>query len=134
MVRRNAALLLLAVLACALLVGCGKDEQADSSANLADKGAEFVTLLAEGNFEEAATWLDPTMAAAMSAAKLEEAWRSLSSGGAYQGQAGTRTAMEQGFEIVYVTCNFERGSADVKVVFDQQGKVGGIWFVPAQSG
>jgi hypothetical protein len=70
----------------------------------------------------------------MSSAKLEEAWGSLSRMGAYRGQAGTRTATERGFEVVYVTCSFENGSVDVKVVFDQQGKVSGLWFVPPQSG
>ncbi len=74
------------------------------------------------------------MSAAMSSAKLEEAWGSLSRMGAYRGQAGTRTATERGFEVVYVTCSFENGSVDVKVVFDQQGKVSGLWFVPPQSG
>jgi len=130
MIKHTAALLVFAGLACALLAGCGKEEQATSSFNAAEKGAEFVNLLAEGKFDIAATWLDPTMAAAMSAAKLQEAWGTLSSKGAYQGIAGTRTATEQGFAVAYVTCNFEQGAMDVKVVFDQQGRVSGLWFVP----
>lgn len=119
---------------CVLLAACGGSEPAASTPGLADQGAEFVTLLADGEFEEATTWLDPTMSAAMSSAKLERSWRSLSRMGAYRGQAGTRTATERGFEVVYVTCSFEDGLVDVKVVFDQQGKVGGLWFVPPQSG
>jgi hypothetical protein len=134
MVRHTMALLLLAGIACALVVGCGGGGQATAPSGLGDKGAEFVTLLADGRYDEAVTWLDPAMAAAMPAAKLEEAWKSLSSKGPYQGQAGTRTAKEQGFDVVFVTCNFAQGAVDVKVVFDPQGKVGGLWFVPPRSG
>lgn len=134
MIRHTTALLLFVGLACALLAGCGGGEEATSTQDLAGKGAAFVTLLAEGRFDEAATWLDPTMAAAMSAAKLQEAWESVAGNGAYQGQAGTRTAKEQGFEVVYVTCNFAQRAVDVKVVFDQQGQVGGLWFVPPRAG
>jgi hypothetical protein len=129
MLKHMAALLLLAGLACPPLSGCGGSEQAASTPGLGDKGARFVTLLAEGKFDEAATWLDPAMSAAMPSAKLEDTWGSLSRMGTYRGQAGTRTATERGFEVVYVTCSFETGSVDVKVVFDQQGKVAGLWFV-----
>lgn len=133
MIRHTTALLIFAGLACALLAGCGGGEEATSTQDFTEKGAAFVTLLAEGKFDEAATWLDPTMAAAMPASKLQEAWGSLAGNGAYQGQAGTRAATEQGFDVVYVTCNFAQRAVDVKVVFTEQGQVGGLWFVPPRA-
>jgi len=129
MVRNTTKLLLLACLACALLAGCGGSEPAATTEGLAEKGAEFVSLLAEGKFEEAATRLDPTMSAAMPPAKLEEAWKSLSSLGTYESQAGARREKERGFDVAYVRCAFEKGSVTVKVVFDRDGKVSGLWFV-----
>jgi hypothetical protein len=71
------------------------------------------------------------MKQAMPAQKLREAWSSLTGQfGAFKRQAGVRTAKEQGFDVAYVTCEFEKGSASVKVVWDRAGQVGGLWVVP----
>jgi hypothetical protein len=70
------------------------------------------------------------MAAAMSPAKLEEAWESLATLGEYEGQAGVATAQEQGLDVAYVTCEFTNESIALKVVFGADGKIGGLWFVP----
>ena len=114
---------------CVGLAACGGSEQSVPAGDIAEKGKEFVSLLADGKFEQAATWLDATMSAAMPPAKLAEAWKSLSSFGKYESQTGARSAKEQGFDVAYVTCAFEKGSVTVKVVFDGDGKVSGLWFV-----
>lgn len=129
MAKHTITWILLAGLTCTLLAACGGSDPAATKPGLAAKGAEFVTLLADGKFEEAATWMDATMAAALPPAKLAEAWKSLSSRGAYQSQTGARSGKEQGFDVAYVTCAFEKGSVTVKVVFGEDGKVSGLWFV-----
>lgn len=134
MSKHTAVLLLVAALACALLAGCGGKEEITSTQDSAEKGAAFVTLLAEGKFDEAATWFDPTMAAGLPASKLREAWGSLAAHGAYQRQGGTRTATEQGYDVAYVTCIFAQGAVEVKIVLNREGKVSGLWFMPSASG
>jgi len=129
MARKFAVLVSLLTFCCMGLVACGGREQSAPGGDIGEKGKEFVSLLADGKFEEAAARLAPTMAAAMPPAKLEEAWKSLSSFGAYESQSGVRSAKEQGFDVAYVTCAFEKGSVTVKVVFDQDGEVTGLWFV-----
>lgn len=129
MTLRTATLAVLLPLCCLGLAACRGREQTASGGDIGQKGKDFVSLLADRKFDEATSWFDPTMAAAMPAGKLEQAWDSLSPLGTYRSQSGVRTANEQGYEAVYVTCEFEKGTITVKVVFDGSGKVGGLWFV-----
>jgi len=114
---------------CSLLAACGGSKPSPSTSDVAEKGKQFVSLLAQGKFEDAASWLDPTMSASMPPAKLQQAWNSLAPLGAFKSETAARSAQEQGYDVAYVTCAFEKGTATVKVVFDQSGKVSGIWFV-----
>ena len=37
-------------------------------------------------------------------------------------------AEESGYRVVYVTGLFHKGSVDIKVVFDNEAKIAGLWF------
>lgn len=116
-----------------LLISCGQREQAAESGDIAKSAAEFVELLSNGDFTAATERFDAKMKQAMPAGKLAEAWAGLTGQlGAFKKQAGVRTATEQGLDVAYVRCEFERGATDVKVVFNSAKQVGGLWFVPAR--
>ena len=53
--------------------------------------------------------------------------------GPYQKQLKTRTKEQAGYHVALVTCQFERGVLDVKVVYDAQNRVTGLWLVPSGS-
>lgn len=112
------------------LVSCGSEENVSGPDNLTPRAEILVQRLSEEDFDGARTHFDSTMQQALPAQGLREAWTALTRQlGTYQGQASTRTAREQGFDVVYITCSFQNGSVDVKVAFDQHGKVSGLWFV-----
>jgi len=92
----------------------------------------FVDLLSNDAFEEAYGFFNDEMAAAMPPEKLRAVWGDLiGKGGKFKGTAGTKVAEEMGYKVVYVTCNFAAGiTFDVKVVFDKEGKIAGLWFFP----
>jgi len=93
---------------------------------------EFVDLLVKGEYATVQEKLDDTMKAALPGSKLEEVWTSLQSqAGAYQQQTGVYTDRIQGYDVVFVTCQFEQMLLDVKVVFDATGQVAGLFFLPA---
>ena len=95
---------------------------------------EFVDLLAQGDYTTAEEKLTRQMKAALPASTLEELWSSLQKqAGAFQQQTGTHTDRIQGYDVVFVTCQFEQMPLDVKVVFDASGLIAGLFFVPAQS-
>ena len=93
---------------------------------------EFVDLLAKGDYESAEGKMDDTMKAAAPASKLEELWDSLQAQvGVFQLQTGLHTDRIQGYDVVFVTCQFEQSLLDVKVVFNASGQIAGLFFLPA---
>jgi dienelactone hydrolase len=92
----------------------------------------FIDQLAKGDFSGAVSNFDPQMGAAMPEAKMKETWQQLTTQmGPYQKQIGVRTEQQQGYRIVFVTTQFENAALDVRVVFDAQGKIAGLFFQPA---
>jgi len=107
--------------------------QAQPLDNLDAKAKRFVDFMSQGQCEQAEAMLDATMKRAMPAQKIEEVWKGLlAQAGPYKTQLRTRRESIQGYEIVFVTCQFVKGSLDVKVVFDKKGLVSGLWVVPAE--
>ncbi len=94
---------------------------------------EFVDLMAKGEFSRAVENFDSVMSKAMPEAKLKEVWQTvINQAGPFKKQKGTRTETLPKFDIVYVTCEFEKGDLDVKVVFNKEEQITGLWFTPAQ--
>ena len=131
MVNRFVFVSLSLVVCAACLVSCGRQSEVPEAADVTALAQEFVEQLSDRDFPAAAGSFDNTMAQAMPPDKLEEAWGSLAANmGAFKRQVGVRTAREQGFDVAYVTCEFERGRMDVKLVFDRSRNISGLWFVP----
>lgn len=121
---------LLAVMLCLALIfaaSCGKPSITKTAENMVD-------LMAKGDFKAATADFDSTMLSVMPAEKLGQVWASLAPQvGAFKSRTGTREAEDQGFKTVYVTCQFEKLSLDIKIAFDGSDKVSGLWFLPTQS-
>jgi hypothetical protein len=65
--------------------------------------------------------------------KLRELWQDIEKqAGSFQKRLGTRMEVEQGYQVVFVTCQFERTNLDMKVVFDSQRHVAGLFYFPCQ--
>jgi hypothetical protein len=132
--RKYLWLVVLPLVVSGVLTSCApQQKEASQSADIAKWGAKFVELLSKGDSATAVQRFDATMKQAMSAQKLTQAWTGLTAQlGAFKKQAGTRTATEQGLDVAYVRCEFEKGSIEVKVVFDSAKQVSGLWFLPAR--
>ncbi len=96
---------------------------------------ELVTSLTQGDFAKAEQNFDDVMKQQLPPDKLSTTWKGLiTQVGAFKQQLGSRTATIQGFDVVYVTCEFENANLDVQVTFDKDGKIGGLFFKPAAGG
>ncbi len=105
-----------------------------SAEDRASEGQRFVDTLARGDFASAVASFDDTMKAAAPEPKLREMWSTLEGQvGKFRERMSARTESAGAHEIVFVTCQFERASLDVKVVFDASGRIAGLFFSPAQS-
>jgi dienelactone hydrolase len=141
-----------ALLLAALLVACGtpevgpgttptimQEESAMPTAATAEemdlvaRAEALVDALAAGDAEKATTYFDATMLEALPPDQLSGIWNQLTAQvGPFQERLGTRTATQQGYDVVYVVTQFEAGPLDVKVVFDAEGQVAGLFFEPSQ--
>ncbi len=120
--------LLAAAVAC--LPSCGKPT------SVTTKAAErIVDCMAKGDFASATTGFNAVMKTMLPSQRLGQAWTRLESKvGRFKERTGTRQAQEQGFNIVYVTCKLEKANVDVKVVFDSNNQVAGLYMLRQPSG
>ena len=120
-----------------VLQGCAPKQPAEplkTQEELEGMAKEFINALGEGKYDDARKEFDKKMAAAAPAAKLNELWTGIvSQAGKWHKISGTRFAEEAGYRVVYVTGLFEKGSLDIKVVFDKQGKISGMWLGTLES-
>ncbi len=101
------------------------------TAGLSAAGSEFVDLLAKKDFAGAEARFDSTMKSVLPEAKLRAVWEELlGQVGPYQKQLRTRVTKQEGYDVVFVTCQFENKKLDTKVVFDDNRLVGGLFFEP----
>ena len=133
---KRAIVLALVLAACVVLAACGGKAPAPSSSpggNVAALAEQYVDLLAKGDFQAAMKSFDTTMAQAVPPDKLAATWKQLTDGcGAFQKRTSVRTTREQGYDCAYVTCQFANKAMDVKVVFNPQQQISGMWFVEPQ--
>jgi dienelactone hydrolase len=91
--------------------------------------------LAKGDYPAVVAAFDTSLQSKLTPDTLKQSWQGLTDKlGAYQQQTGTTSGTLQGYQEVSVTCQFEKGAMDVRVVFNTQGNVVGINFMQAGTG
>jgi len=109
-------------------------EETGPRPDLAASAERFVARLEQGDFAGAAKDFDQTMARAMPPEKLEGAWKSIvAQSGPLKRRARVDVVKVPKYDVAVVTCEFEKSTLDVKVVYDAEGKVTGLWFAPSES-
>jgi hypothetical protein len=92
----------------------------------------LVDLLAKQDFATVTADFDATMKAALTDDQLRAGWTStIQQAGAFRRQAGTKLDARGALQIVVVTCEFERSSIDIQVVYNAAGLVAGLSMRPA---
>jgi len=83
-------------------------------------------------FDKVASQSTERMAEAIPPAKLAAILDDLlAKTGPFRAIAGTRAEIQQGYHVVSVTCQFEKTSLDLRLVFDAAGKLAGMFFAPS---
>lgn len=124
-------LLISALVLTISFISCGEKKDGPKVGDLTPLATGFVELLVKEDFANAVKNFDNTMKGVMPEAKLQEAWQGLlAQSGPFKKQTGVRQTQEQGFDIVFVTCEFEKSTINIKVVFNNANDISGLWFVP----
>jgi uncharacterized protein len=104
----------------------------DSPAAVAAK--QIIQELVAGQFEKVEAIYDARMKEALPPGKLADGWRDLNKqAGAFQAISSAETSQVQGLQVVKMQCKFENSVLDATVVFNPDGKLGGLSFRPHQA-
>jgi hypothetical protein len=89
----------------------------------------FVGMFVNGEDAKCVALFDTTMKALMPESKVKEARDSVVARfGTFKTQLQAKTQKYMVYDLVFVTCQFERDRADVRVVLDASRKVAGLFF------
>jgi len=95
---------------------------------------QFVSSLEKGDYEAAVKNFDETMIQAAPPDKIKQVWEAVQNQvGSFKRQKGIHTESISQYDIVYVTCEFEKTDLDIKVVFNKKKQIAGQFFTPPPS-
>ncbi len=122
----------IAVWIAIVALAVGSPARQAAPAAIVSQAQAIVTELAAQKFAPVIARFDAAMKTAMPESKLSGAWAGvIIQLGAFRSQGTPRSAEREGLRIVVVPAEFERGSADIQVVFDAVGLVAGLSIRPA---
>lgn len=112
--------------------GAGQEKEGKLS-DVEKSAKRFIEHMDKGEFEKATKDYDEAMQKALPADKLGETWKTvIAQVGALKKQAGYRTQKIKEFDAVLATCEFEKATLDVRVVFNSKKQISGLQFVPSK--
>ncbi len=108
------------------------DSAKAKAAGLPGKASAFVESLAKDDFAKAAADFDATMKEKLPVAKLEEMWKSMTKQlGPLQKHGVPRPIKAGKYDAALVACQFKKMTLDARIVFAEEGRITGLFFVPA---
>ena len=88
--------------------------------------------LAQENYDAFFARFDDTMKTVMPESKLTELWKSiLAQAGAFRSEGAVHQEKAGSYDVVFVTCQFERIPLDIKLVFNAKRQVVEMLFSPS---
>jgi dienelactone hydrolase len=98
------------------------------------KATALVDALVKGDYDAAGKDFDDVMRKALPPDKRKELWEELvKQVGTFQKRTGTRIEKVKKYDVVIVTCQFQKMALDARVVFNAEKQVTGLNFRLAQS-
>ncbi len=98
---------------------------------ITDMASWFIASMETEAFDVAVSIFDPTMNQMLPESKLAQLWQDLlEQVGPFVGEVAKRVESEGEHDAVIVTAEFEKMMLDIRVVFDKNKKVAGMFFQP----
>ncbi|MCB9857911.1 MAG: alpha/beta fold hydrolase [Phycisphaerales bacterium] len=106
--------------------------QNEADAKRIDDARKYVGWLREGSFDKCVAASDATMGSALPAEKLAEMWKSIETNfGAYDSEISASVSKIGQYQSVVLVSKFANSALDVRITFDADGKVAGLFFAPS---
>ena len=92
---------------------------------------DVIKNLQQGKMDSVIIHFDDIMKKELSQEKLKIVWKDLTKqcGNFIEYTTITNDKMDN-YDIIFITCSFEKMSLRMKTVFNDQNKISGLWFVP----
>lgn len=101
---------------------------------LAEKALQLVNLMAAGSFGQVVASFDQTMSKGLPVDKLAEVWQALEKQvGPYVEPVTTTMEMSGEYRVVTLVGRFAQAAIDIRIVFDTEEKVAGLFFKPSET-
>ncbi len=98
------------------------------------KAKDFLILLENNKFEEATEYFSPIVYNQLPADRLRDIWTQINNqAGKFEKLSRIRTETLKNWKVVYLTCQFKLSLLDLKLVFTEDDKITGIFFVPTKT-
>jgi Protein of unknown function (DUF3887) len=99
------------------------------SASSSDRALAFLQLLVARRFDDAATWCNENMRVQVSTTQLRTSWDGLiTKNGPFADVTEIHVKQDGTLSVVDLGVRFERATVRVRVAFDAQDRVNGLWF------
>jgi hypothetical protein len=109
----------------------GAPMSTEIAAGVADRAVTILACMAEGRWEEARRDFNDQMSLRLDVNRLADGWARMASlVGAYEGMGEPFAHRVADHTVVEIPLRFEAGEATGRVVFDEDGKVAGLWLRP----
>lgn len=104
------------------------------TSDLSSQGSKFITMLSNGDYKSAVAMFDDTMKKFLPEEKLKETWQAIQAQvGSFKSQGSIRKEKIQNYDTIYINCQFKKTQLDCRIVFDSNGKIAGLQFLPTVS-
>ena len=126
MFKRMVVVLLLLILVITM-ASCGN--KADEDNELHDLASEFVAKLVAEDYVAAVAYFDETMKGALPEETLKEVWEAVVAQiGPFKSEVGKRQEKIDGYDVVFLSSQFEKAKVTIRVVFGNDKKIAGLFF------
>ncbi len=116
--------------------GCGGNEAVELEpliGDITELANDFVNYLGEGEYNSAYSFFCGKMRNAMSERDLRRTWQQLQGQlGSYEEVVGERTEKVEEYDIVFLTTAFEEDLINIRIVFNEDRRISGLWFDPVE--
>lgn len=102
-----------------------------NSGNAINISLEFLSNLEKGNLEANKNFMAPARTENDFEKKLADSWNyQISRLGAFKNLKSTKYDYFRDYEIVYLSCNFEKSGYTIKIVFNKRQEITDVYFIP----
>jgi dienelactone hydrolase len=116
------------------ILAAGGEGPADVLREQRDIATGMLDALNKGDYTAAGKHFDATMQKVLPPDKIEATWKAIAARyGAFRKRTDVRVEPGPKHDFVFVTCEFEKETKDVKIAFDKEKHVMGFFLVPPRS-